>query len=69
MNSHNTKPAYSYSKTPVTDASAVKEAKVISAKLNSDANLTIEADIDDGCDPYNTTGQHVILKVKKLPKE
>ena len=69
MNSHNTKPEFSYSKTPVTDDSVVEKAKVISAKLISDANLTIEADIDDGCDPYNTTGQHVILKAKKLPKE
>jgi hypothetical protein len=69
MNSHNAKSAFSYHKTPVADDSALKEAEVISSKLTVDANLTIDEDPEQGCDPYNATGQHVILQQKKLPKE
>jgi hypothetical protein len=69
MNSHNTKPEFLGYKTPAADDAAVKEARVISTKLISDAELTINDDADFGCDPYNATGQHVILKQKKSPKE
>ena len=69
MNSHNVKPAFSSHKTPVADDSALKEAEVISSKLTSDANLTIDDDLEHGCDPYNATGQHIILRQKKLPKK
>ena len=68
MNSHNANPATAYHKTPVADDSAVEEAKVISTKLIKDLDLTFNDD-DTGGDPYNTTGQHVILKQKNLPKE
>jgi len=69
MNSHNTKPDFSCYKTPVADDAAAEEAKVISTKLISDTELTINGDADYGCDPYNATGQHVILKQKKSLKE
>lgn len=69
MNSHNTKPEFSFYKTPVADKSEKETAKVINAKLNIDSNLTIDDDFDLGCDPYNATGQHVILKPKKSLKE
>jgi hypothetical protein len=69
MNSHNTRPDFVHYKTPVRDDSAVEEARVISTKLIKDVNLTIEHDVDDGCDPYNSTGQHVVLKQRKLPKD
>lgn len=65
MNSHNTKPEFSSYKTPVADKSAEEEAKVISTRLNTDSKLEIDDDFDHGCDPYNATGQHVILKQKK----
>lgn len=68
MNSHNANPVFAYHKTPVADASATEEAKVISTKLIKDLDLTFNDD-DTGGDPYNTTGQHVILKQKNLPKE
>jgi len=29
-----------------------------------DSNLTVDEDFDLGCDPYNATGQHVIMKSK-----
>jgi len=69
MSSHNTKSSFSYHKTPVADNSAVEEARVISMKLTSETNLSIDDDMEQGCDPYNTTGQHIILRQKKLPKK
>ena len=48
---------------------AVEEAKVVGTKLITDAELTINDDADFGCDPYNATGQHVILKQKKSTKK
>ena len=68
MNSHNANPAFAFHKTPVADDSAVEAAKVVSEKLIKDLDLTFDDD-DTGGDPYNTTGQHVVLKQKKLPKE
>jgi hypothetical protein len=69
MSSHNAKPEFSIYKTPVADDAAVEEARVISSKLVSDADLMIDDEFDHGCDPYNATGQHVILKQKKSPKK
>jgi len=70
MNSHNTKPAFSTHKTPVADDSAVEEARVIGAKLIRDVDLTVDdSDPDQGCDPYNTTGQHVILQQKRSNRD
>ena len=68
MSSHNVRPTFSDHKTPVADESAQKEARVISTKLTTEANLSIDDDMQQDCDPYNTTGQHVILRQKKLPK-
>ncbi len=68
MNSHNTKPAFSFHKTPVANDSALEEAKVISSKLTGEADLTINDDMEQGCDPYNATGQHLILRQKKRSK-
>lgn len=28
-------------------------------------DLVVEEDIDVGCDPYNSTGQHVIIELRK----
>jgi len=69
MNSHNAKAENSFYKTPVADDAAVEEAKVVGTKLITDAELTINDDADFGCDPYNATGQHVILKQKKSTKK
>ena len=69
MNSHNAKAAFSFHKTPIADDSALQEAEVISSKLISEVNLTINDDQDQSCDPYNTTGQHIILRQKKLPRK
>ena len=69
MNSHNAKAAFTSHKTPVADDSALKDARIISSKLTSETNLSIDDDLEQGCDPYNTTGQHIIVQQKKLPKK
>lgn len=69
MNSHNPKPNIAFYRTPALDKDDIEEAKIVSARLSNDANLSIEDDPDIGCDPYNATGQHVILQQKKSPKE
>ena len=69
MNSHNTKAAFAFHKTVApTDADA-REAKVVKARLNGNASLSIADDPDFGCDPYNSTGQHVILDAKLVSKK
>jgi len=69
MNSHNTRPEFSFYKTPARGKDDIEEAKVLSNRLSNDASLSIEADTDAGCDPYNTTGRHLILRQKKFPKK
>jgi len=69
MNSHNTKPDLAFYKTPVLDKEDIEEAKVVSTRLSNDANLVIEDDPDTGFDPYNSTGQHVILQQKRFSKD
>lgn len=69
MSSHNVRPTFSDHKTPVADESSLKEAQVISTKLTGEVSLSIDDDMGQGCDPYNTTGQHIILRQKKLPKK
>jgi len=66
MNSHNTKVDFSFHKTPLADKSAEIEADTISAKLITGTGLAIDDAIDNGGDPYNTTGQHVILRQKQI---
>ena len=64
MNSHNTKPAYSFHKTPVVTDSDKDEAEVVSTSLVRNVDLKIAEDDGSGCDPYNSTGQHVVIKAK-----
>ena len=69
MNSHNAKARFSFHKTPVTDEAAAEEAEVISSKLIQDTELSINDEADLGCDPYNATGQHVVLKKKYFSRK
>jgi len=68
MNSHNTKPTFAFHKTPVVTKDDKEDAKVVGASLNS-GELAIADDADDFCDPYNSTGKHVILKAKLLKQD
>ncbi len=40
------------------------EVRVIGSRLHEAAELSISEDDDAGSDPYNSTGQHVIIKSK-----
>ena len=69
MNSHNTKPAFDYHKTPVLTEEVKLETRVVSKALNEDVSLSIADENEDGCDPYNSTGQHVVLQARLRHKE
>lgn len=69
MNSHNTKLDFTYHKTPVVADTDAKEAELVSASLTNESGLQLDDDFDLGCDPYNATGQHVVIKSKNSPKE
>lgn len=63
MNSHNSKSAFAFHKTPVVTDDDIENSKYVRASLNA-AELAIAEESDDYCDPYNSTGKHVILKAK-----
>lgn len=67
MNSHNPKQAFAFHKTPVVTDDDIEQSKYVSASLNA-AELAIAEECDEYCDPYNSTGKHVILK-SKLTKQ
>ena len=69
MNSHNTKPVFDYHKTPVLTEEVKLETKKASKSLVKEAELSIADDVDGTCDPYNSTGQHVILQAKLRRKD
>lgn len=64
MNSHNTKQDFSFHKTPVVTEQSIAEAEVISSVLTQQTELALDDDFDTGTDPYNATGQHVVLEKK-----
>ena len=68
MNSHNTKPTFAFHKTPGVTKDDKDEAEVVSASLSA-AELAIAEDSDDFCDPYNSTGKHVVLKAKLMKRD
>ena len=68
MNSHNTKPAITFHKTPAVTKDDIEESKVVTASL-SGAELAIADEVDDFCDPYNSTGKHVVLKAKLMKRD
>ncbi|MDH3439405.1 MAG: hypothetical protein OEM63_01540 [Gammaproteobacteria bacterium] len=68
MNSHNTKPAFAFHKTPGVTKDDIEKSKVVTASL-SGAELAIADEADDYCDPYNSTGKHVVLKAKLTKRD
>ena len=63
MNSHNTKPSFAFHKTPVASKDDMDDGNVIRRSLEA-PDLAIADEADNFCDPYNSTGKHVILKAK-----
>lgn len=62
MNSHNTKTRSDGSNAPVVAKADQDEVSVLKTSLVQASDLSISDDLDKGSDPYNSTGQHVILK-------
>lgn len=65
MNSHNAKTGAEAKIERVRIESARDDVRVIKTKLADAAELSISEDLEHGGDPYNSTGQHVILKMKQ----
>ncbi len=62
MNSHNTKATATYHKTPIITDQSIVESKIVSSSLTQQTELALDDDYDLGSDPYNATGQHVVLR-------
>ena len=64
MNSHNPRAGFAFHKTPAQSERDQRDTKQVSASLQS-GELSI-SDTEDWCDPYNSTGNHVVLKARLL---
>ena len=64
MNPHNAKTESVIRKGSARTRSEKDEVRVTSSRLIGAVDLSISEDCDPGGDPYNSTGQHVIIKPK-----
>jgi hypothetical protein len=64
MNSHNPRAGFAFHKTPAQIERGRRDTRQVSASLQS-GELSI-SESDDWCDPYNSTGKHVVLKARLL---
>ena len=64
MNSHNTKTEKAANDDSVRYESDADSVRVVRLDLTESADLAIADDLNPGGDPYNSTGQHVIIKSK-----
>ncbi|MDH3612420.1 MAG: hypothetical protein OEU90_15615 [Gammaproteobacteria bacterium] len=64
MNSHKTKTGTVVITESVRIETDQKEPRVLRSKLVDANELSLADDFDIGGDPYNSTGQHVIVKPK-----
>ncbi len=62
MNSHNTKTDKVVSNELVRIVTDHKGVRVVKSELANASELSIADDFDTGGDPYNSTGQHVVIK-------
>jgi len=69
MNSHNTKTEAVVKNVTVQIAANEEETRVVSENLIESADLSISDDDDTGSDPYNSTGQHVIIQSKLIAED
>jgi len=67
MSSHNTKADFAFHNPSTEAAKENCKAPDQRVPLANDSSLAVDEDFDLGCDPYNATGQHVIIK-PKIPK-
>ena len=69
MNSHNTKTNTVASNEAVRIETDHKDVRVLKSSLVDANDLSIADELDTGGDPYNSTGQHVVIKSKIDPQE
>ncbi len=65
MNSHNVKFDQVVTRESVRIETDRRDVRVLRSRLVEENALSIADDYDNGGDPYNSTGQHVIIKQKK----
>jgi hypothetical protein len=65
MNSHNAKIDAVVTREVVRIETDHQDVRVLRSRLTDANALAIAADYDNGGDPYNSTGQHVVIKLKK----
>lgn len=65
VNSHNAKSNAETKVGSVQGESDQDDVRVIGSNLTEADELSISDDLDAGGDPYNSTGQHVVLKIKQ----
>jgi hypothetical protein len=65
MNSHNANTDEAITKESVRVETDRSDVRVLRTRLADANTLSIADDYDHGGDPYNSTGQHVIIKLKK----
>lgn len=64
MSSHNAKTDFAFQNPSTEIVEETSEASEQRIPPAIDSNLTIDKDVDLGCDPYNATGQHIVVKPK-----
>ena len=62
MNSHNTKPERAANDDSVRIDTGADSLRVVRLNLIEPTDLAIADEVNPGGDPYNSTGQHVIIK-------
>lgn len=68
MNSHNPKTGFGAHKIPAHSEGDEQDAKLVTTTLAND-EWSIADNSDEWCDPYNSTGKHVVLKARLLRRE
>jgi hypothetical protein len=64
VNSHNTKPERAANDDSVRIETGTDSVRVLQLDLIEANDLAVADDVNPGGDPYNSTGQHVIIKSK-----
>ena len=69
MNSHNAKTESFIKNESVCTGTEKEDVRVIESRLVEASELSISEDCDQGSDPYNSTGQYVIIKPRFDPQD
>ncbi len=64
MSSHKAKVEFAFHNTSTEAAKKNSKAPGQRTPPAIDSSLTVDEDFDLGCDPYNATGQHVVVRPK-----